>query len=338
MGSIRAVGILVAWVGLSCSGMAAQGPLVEARAEFAKGDYAGVIRVIENAPAGEKLPAEAFHLLVESRARLGRFPEALKTCEQGLQLYPSDAKLDELYVSLAATLPLDEAGRRLERRLAEYPASVEASKALGYILFRENPRHPRAEKLLSTAAQAAPEDAEARFLYGQWACLNNRHALCAAELRQALALDPATDYARMQIHTLMGIAESKQGNIEEAGEAFGAALVHNRKLTNPSPHAAYQHLKFLVELSRFEESERLIEEILGWGPRFGPAHYERARLLARQGKLDEAAAAGALALETLQEDDPTLIKAAHAFMAKTCFALGRTEEALRHQKQIEQNR
>jgi tetratricopeptide (TPR) repeat protein len=338
MRSMGVVGILVVWVGLSFFGMARQqGGLPEARADFERGDYAGAIRTIEEAPTGERLPAEAYHLLVESRARLSQVPEALEACEQGLQFYPSDAKLDELYVSLAATLPPDDARRRLERRVSQYPASVEASKALGYILFRENPRHPRVEKLLTRAAQAAPTDAEARFLYGQWACLNNRHALCAAELRQALALDAATDYARMQIHTLIGVAENKQGNIEEAEAAFEAARVHNRRLDQPSLHAAYQHLKFLVELSRFGPSEELAEEMLRWAPRFGPARYERARLLARQGRLEEAVAEAALALQTLQQDDPTLMKAAHAFMAKTCFALGRTEEALLHQKWIEEN-
>jgi tetratricopeptide (TPR) repeat protein len=339
MGSIRVVGVLIIWMGLSLFGMPRQeGPLAGARAEFEKGEYAGVIRLLEEAAlAGERLPVEAYHLLVESRARLGQFPEALRVGRKGLDLYPVDERLDALYVSLLVSLAVEEARPGLERRLAEHPGSVEASKALGYILFRENPRHPRVEELLSRAARGAAGDPEARFLYGQWACLNNRHALCAAEMRQTLALGPATDYAGMQIHTLIGVAESKQGNIEAAGEAFQAALGHNRRLEPPSLHAAYQHLKFLVELSRFEESDQLIGEMLSWAPGFGPAHYERARMLSRQGRLEEAAAACALALQTLQEHDPTLLKAAHAFMAKTCFALGRTDEAQRHQKWIEAN-
>jgi outer membrane protein assembly factor BamD (BamD/ComL family) len=61
---------------------------------------------------------------------------------------------------------------------------------------------------------------------------------------------------------------------------------------------------------------------------------ERAKFLARQRKMEEAVAEGELALKN-SGADTTQLRAAHAFLAKTYFAMGRAEEAQLHQKWIE---
>jgi tetratricopeptide (TPR) repeat protein len=91
---------------------------------------------------------------------------------------------------------------------------------------------------------------------------------------------------------------------------------------------------FLTRRSRQGEAQKLLEEILKFAPSFGPAHLERAKYLSAQGDLEAALAEAKIALDQAGSD-PKSLQAAHAFLAKTYFALGRMDEAKVHQSWIE---
>jgi tetratricopeptide (TPR) repeat protein len=111
-------------------------------------------------------------------------------------------------------------------------------------------------------------------------------------------------------------------------------MAFNQKLASPNPGSAMQYAVFLQKRSRETEAQDLISLILKWAPSFAPAYLERAKFLARQRKMEEAVAEGELALKN-SGADTTQLRAAHAFLAKTYFAMGRAEEAQLHQKWIE---
>ena len=110
----------------------------------------------------------------------------------------------------------DEATRIYQRGTAAYPGSVALLKRLGQVLFRKDPTSPGAGELFQRAAAAKGDDAEAHFLYGQWACMSNLNELCATELSKAAALSPSNDNALMLSYTLIGMAKDKLNHADRA--------------------------------------------------------------------------------------------------------------------------
>ena len=90
----------------------------------------------------------------------------------------------------------------------------------------------------------------------------------------------------------------------------------------------------MIKRSPDVEAQRMVDEVLKWSPEFGPARFERAKFLAKQGKMEEAVREGKRAVE-YPHNNKTQLRAIHAFMAKTLFALGRIKEAQTHQSWIE---
>jgi tetratricopeptide (TPR) repeat protein len=315
------------------AGASEQNLLQDASHALASGRFSEAAEILERLLAGAPASGEeAYMMLAEAYLKLGKPDTAVEACERGFSHSAQAERLEQFYVyilkaSRTPTIVID----KLEKQLERSPGSLTLRKALGYMLFRQDPMDPKAEQLLRDAAQTAPKDAEARFLYGQWACLNNQDSVCIKELEASLSLTPDNDSAAMQAQTLIAMAYRNQQDSVRAEAAFRNALKHNRRLSPPSTSAGYQYAKFLIESGRDREAAALVEELLRWNPDFGPARYEKARALSRAGDLEGAAREGALALRTLERDDPTLLVAAHAFMAKTCFALGRVEEAKAHQ-------
>lgn len=207
-------------------------------------------------------------------------------------------------------------------------------KRLGQLLLKTNPEDGRAEQLLAQAAQAQPRDAEAHYLYGQWACLNNRQELCLIELKKALALAPSNHLAQMQIYTMIAVAEDQSNRPHPAESAFLKAQQYNRLLPAPDPLATFQYVKFLTSHSREEEAQRVLLELLRRTPDYGPALFERAKYLLKKGQSEEAISEGEKALKS-SGNDAAQLRAIHAFLAKTYFALGRDAQAEAHQRAIE---
>jgi tetratricopeptide (TPR) repeat protein len=280
-----------------------------------------------------KPPAGAYLMLASCQFNLGAKEKAADALERGVTAYPSAAGLAQEYVALLPTALSKETVRaRLEERLKRQPGHPIYTKALARLAIEQDPAG--AENTLAETARLLPRDPEAHFLYGQWACLNNRHELCVIELKKSLLLAPPNEQARMQIYTLTAMAEEELGRTAAAEASFRRALAANRKLAEQSPHATQRFVEFLAQRNRDQEAQPLVDEILKYAPNFGPAHFERAKWLARQRRLDDALAAGQRALENLNGQTEAL-RAVHAFMAKTFFAAGRPDEAKVHEDWIQ---
>ena len=163
--------------------------------------------------------------------------------------------------------------------------------------------------------------------------MNHREEIAIAAERRALALSPADDL-KVQALTFIGLGEDALKRPQRAEAAFRDAVAASRKLLKPNPGPALEFAMFLTRQSRQGEAQKLLDEILKFAPDFGPAHLERAKYLFAQGDPESALAEAKIALDQAGSD-PKGLRAAHAFLARTCFALGRMDEAQVHQSWIE---
>ena len=279
--------------------------------------------------------ANVYRLLAFSQYKLQKNYEALKTCELGLALYPSSRPLAEFYILiLREGIPAGERQSRLAELLKQIPNSPILLRTMGEELMDKDPESTQALSFLSSAAKLSPRDAEAHFFYGESACFNKEDAVCIRELARAHEISPRNQYANMQIYTMIAVAEDRLRHPARAEEAFQQSMRANKQLTHPSPYAALKYINFLTTQGKDKEAMQVIDEILKWDISYGPAHFERAKILSRQGKTDDAAKEAELALQD-SRGTPTDLRTYHAFLAKTYFALGREREARIHQNWIE---
>lgn len=265
----------------------------------------------------------------------GNLAKAAESLDLALDTDP-DAGSEPYLTLIDCRLKLDQKEKALEvaeRGVKLYPASGPLLKAAGAMILQQNSSSERAGELLERASKAMPRDPGAQYVYGLWALMNHHEEIAIAAEERALALSPADDL-KVQALTFVGLGEDALKRPRRAEEAFRAALATNRKLPNPNPGATLEFAMFLTRQSRQGEAQTLINEILKVAPGFGPAHLERARYLSTKGDLESALTEGKIALEQAGSD-PKSLRAAHAFLAKTCFALGRTDEAAVHQRWIE---
>lgn len=117
-------------------------------------------RRVESDPA-----SLAFAPLADEYRRLGRFDEAISTCEAGLERYPS-------YVSARVTLGrtlmdlgrLEDARRVLGAVLHAAPENLAAIRGLAEIHQRQGPAHAREAEMMQPPGQRRAElDALERF-------------------------------------------------------------------------------------------------------------------------------------------------------------------------------
>jgi tetratricopeptide (TPR) repeat protein len=297
-----AIWILLLWTALAQNSLNSRDALMKAaQAYIAQGNLAKAAESLEQALAADPdAGSEAYLTLIDCRLKLGQNDRALEAAERGVK---------------------------------RYPASGPLLKAAGAMMLQENSSSERAGELLERATRAAPQDAGAHYAYGLWALMNHREEIAIAAERKALALSPAEDL-KVQALTFIGLGEDALKRPQRAEEAFRAALAANRKLPTLNPGAALEFAMFLTRQSRQGEAQKLLEEILKFAPGFGAAHLERAKYLSAQGDLESALAEGKMALDQAGADLKSL-RAAHAFLARTCFALGRMDEAQVHQSWIE---
>lgn len=279
--------------------------------------------------------AEAYRLLCVSEYKQQNKDEALKTCEQGLALYPDSSPLAQVYVSILheAVAP-EERLTRLKALLQQAPKSPALQKAVGEELLAKDGESPEALKLLASAAKMLPQDAEAHFFYGEAACFDKQDAVCVRELTRAHQLSPQNQYANMQLYTMVAVADDRLKQPAKAAVAFEQAMKANQQLSTPSPYAALKYVNFLTAQGKSKDAMMVADEILKWDAAYGPAHFERAKMLSQQGQAEAAAKEGELALQDARGTEADL-RAYHAFLAKTYFALGRESDAQVHQAWIE---
>src|ERR1017187_428823 len=276
--------------------------------------------------------------LLAARAYIaqGSFAKAAESLDLVLAANP-DAGSEPYLTLIDCRLKLDQKEKALEaaeRGVKRYPVSGPLLKAAGALILQESSSSERAGELLERATKAMPQDPGAHYAYGLWALMNHREEIAIAAERRALALSPADDLLKVQAQTFIGLGEDALKRPERAEAAFRAALAENRKLPNPNTSAALEFAMFLTRQSREGEAQKVIDEILKFAPGCGPAHLERAKYLSVQGDLESALAEAKIALEQAGSD-PKSLRAAHAFLARTCFALGRMDEAEVHQSWIE---
>lgn len=265
----------------------------------------------------------------------GNFAKAAESLDLALAANP-DVGSEPYLTLIDCRLKLDQKEKALEaaeRGVKRYPVSGPLLKAAGALILQESSSSDRAGELLERATKAMPQDSGAHYAYGLWALMNHHEEIAIAAERRALALSPADDL-RVQALTFIGLGEDALKRPQRAEAAFRDALAANRKLPNPNPSAALEFAMFLTRQSRQGEAQKLLDEILKFAPGFGPAHLERAKYLSVQGDLESALAEAKIALDQAGSD-PKSLRAAHAFLARTCFALGRMDEAEVHQSWIE---
>ena len=275
-----------------------------AAGQIAKQQYDQAIELLEELVGGQvRIGPEAFLMLIDCRMHKGEPNAAYEAVQAGLR---------------------------------RHPASVGLLKAGASILVRDQRRSADAEELLARAARIDPDDPETHYLYSQWACLHNQEELCIDEAQKALALEPGNEAASLQLNTLIGMAADKLSRANHAETAFRRSLKSNENLGFPDPLAAYQYVAFLVKRAREDDAQGVVALILARAPRFGPAHLERAKHLAKNGQQRQAAALAEKALK-LDGMDKEKMRAAHLLLARAYFLLGREEDSARHQTWIEEN-
>ena len=275
--------------------------LQAARAYFAQGNFAKAAESLDLLLAADpNAGSEPYLKLIDCRLKLDQKEKALEVAERGVKQYPTSAPL---------------------------------LKAAGSLLLQENSSSEHAGEMLERATKAMPEDPGAQYAYGLWALMNHREEVAIAAEKKALALSPAADL-KVQALTFIGLGEDALKRPQRAEAAFRDALAANRKLPNPNPGAALEFAMFLTRQSRQGEAQKVLDEILKFAPGFGPAHLERAKYLFAQGDAEPALAEAKIALDH-SGSDPKSLRAAHAFLARTYFALGRMDEAQAHQSWIE---
>ena len=295
------VWILFLWSALIQDSHSREAYLTAARAYIAQGDFLKAADRLDPAlDADPDAGSEPYLTLMECRLKLGEKDKALEAAERGVKRYPTSGPL---------------------------------LKAAGALILQDRSSSERAGELLERATKAMPQDPGAQYAYGLWALLNHREEIAVAAEQRALALS-TDDLLKVQAQTFIGVGEDALKRPQRAETAFRAALAMNRKLKNPNPSTAMEFAMFLTRQSRQGEAQELIDEILKFAPGFGPAHLERAKYLSARGDLETARTEAKIALDQAGSD-PKGLRAAHAFLAKTCFALGRMDEAEAHQNWIE---
>lgn len=295
--NLLAIGITI----LAAQAAKIPAPLAQAETQYQKGDCEEVIGTlsvyVRSQPSGEA----PYWLLAECSMRLGRDEEAIRALRSGVQVNPKSSNL---------------------------------KVSLGQALFRKDPASPEAGELLRLASLAAPGNPEMHHYYAQWAYLNNQDEICARNEIEALRAPGLIDLARLQMHTLLGMCQSRLDQAEAARASFAEA----RKINLHSPQfdaaSAYQYVRFLTLTGEKSEIDALVGEILQRAPKFGPARLERAKSFDRARNAAKAIEEAKLAVEGEGSNFAT-IRAAHLLLAKNYFALGETQKAEEEQRWVE---
>jgi tetratricopeptide (TPR) repeat protein len=333
----RAFALGAALAALPQLGLGAPDAVARARRASDAGRHDQVVEILTPLlRTGGRVEEEAYVLLAGARLALGQPKEAVSACDAGAAAYSRSTRFAGFDVLvLRATLSGEPLVARLEARLATGHKQLAYRKALGGLLARDEARNPEAGPLLAAVVSEAPDDAEARYLYGTWACLQAQWPRCVEELTAAVRLQPGDDLLSFQCQTLIGMAGVVGGDPTLADEAFRNAWAVAERLPKVDPAPLQRYVEFLIGQGRNDEAERAVERLLVWAPVFVPAIVAKARLLERKRDLSGAAAVAERALELAPAGDAEARRSIHALLARVCFALGQTEKAREHQAWIE---
>lgn len=222
-----------------------------------------------------------------------------------------------------------EAAAVLERSLALNPRQPAIAKLLG-LCYQLTEEDEKAEAAFRRATELAPKDGEAWLFLGRHYYKMNFFDKASETLEKARKLDGRDP----RVHTFRGLTLEALGKIDEAEQAYRAAVAANEKLPSPSfrPHFTYGAL--LLKLGRLEESERHLRRAVELEPGLWEPHFELAKALYRQTKLEPARRAVESALATRTANPEEAARLYH-LLARILFDLGRAEEAAQALKKRE---
>ena len=270
-----------------------------------------------------------------AQVQAGQYQEAAATLAAAVRANPKAGEnayllLSECYMHMSDNT---KATATLRSGLRAYPAAPVLERALGELLFHRNSDSSEAGSLLAHATKMLPRDPEAKHYYAQWAYLNSRDRVCVQQELEASALPGLNDLALLQMHTLLGMCQSRLEDADGARRSFQQANDINLGQAVYDPVAAFQYVQFLTRYAD-DKAQQVVDQILARVPQFGPAHLEKAKYYDRSGEPARAISEAALALSS-QGNDVNSERAAHSLLARCYSIVGKSDEAQKEQQWIE---
>ena len=223
------------------------------------------------------------------------------------------------------------------------PNAARASRYLG-IALHESGQPDRAAAALKHAIQMAPSDAHAWLELGLVLAEQGRNAEAVADIQKAAGLDPDLPDVWNALGTIQGSEDAfrrairidpyyagAHGNLARLQAARGdraQAVYYFDKAARLQPSGAvslYEYALTLVQMNRFEDSQRQVEAAVRADPKLPEARELLGGLLARSGDLDAALVEYRMAVKLKPE-----FSRAQLDLAATLAAKGAIEEAVLH--------
>jgi predicted Zn-dependent protease len=241
---------------------------------LSRGDVAGAERIAQ-ARAAQGTDWDALHLLAMVRARQNRLAEAAELITRALALQPGQPQMLFNLGKLLALLQRDtEAVTALAAAAAALPNYAEAWNTLAEVQRRMG-NSAAAEKSFRKVVALEPGHLPAKLSLGM--VLTENGMAEEGETLLAAGLAQATDKMLQAAFTYsLGVAQLEQGKREAGLENFAKV-----RALDPAGSAGldFNRANILVELSRVEEAESLLLDMVRRDPGNPEAHLSYNRLL-----------------------------------------------------------
>lgn len=252
--------------------------------------------------------ADAQARLANAYYRSGRLDDALAAYDRLLATRPDPALLNDKGCVLRDLKQYDAAATALRQALALVPEYTQAQINLGHVLFDAQD---------FSAAADAYKDALARDPGNKDALAGYIKALKAAsrdeELEAAITRVVASGQASGLLMLDLGHLLRKKKKFAEAIDAYAKAA----ELDGDNPEIFFYWGLLLYDLGRYDGAAEAYGHMIRLKPDAGAAYQGRAEALRRIGRVEEALADYARAVELLPDDLSLAISALHAQM-KVC--------------------
>lgn len=215
----------------------------------------------------------------------------------------------------------DAALRLLEPLENRYSQNMDFEYVLGSALIAAKGRRRDGVARMEKVAKAT-SSADAYMIAGATLLDLNEYEQSRQDLERALALKPMTP----GLHTLVGTARDKTGDVKDAESSFREALKEN-----PDDFEANLYLGAILYKRRdIDEAKGYLDRALRSKPTDSMARYESAMLKSTSGDYETAARE----LESLVKDDPDWLEP-HVELATLYYRLHRPEDGAKERQIVE---